>query len=163
MKIFLGQQSIRKKAQHAFTLIEALFAILLSGIMFTALYAGLNSGFRIIKMARENTRATQIMIEQMGTCRLFRWEKLTNVGGFLNTNPLVVPYYPLEGTNEGSLMFTSRVILEPVNLGGYPAPAYADNMRKLTVRVDWETLGTSNRSRSMSTYVSRNGLQNYVW
>ena len=163
MKLPCQNLSPARAGERGFSLIEALFAMLMAGIMFTALYAGLHGGFRIIKMARENTRATQIMIEQMETCRLFRWEKLTNVGGFLNTNALIVPYYPLDGTNAGSLMFTSYVTLEPVSLGGYPAPAYSSDMRKLTVRVDWEALGGSNRTRSMSTYVSRNGLQNYVW
>jgi prepilin-type N-terminal cleavage/methylation domain-containing protein len=149
-----------RAGQRGFTMIEALTAMLMAGIMFTALYAGLHSGFRIIKMARENTRATQIMIEHMEICRLYRWEKLTNTGGFLNTNPIVVPYYPVgAGANGSSLNFTSRVILEPVATG----TSYADDMRKLTVRVDWETMGSTNRTKMMSTYVTRNGLQNYVW
>jgi hypothetical protein len=36
-------------------------------------------------------------------------------------------------------------------------------MRKLTVRVDWSPMGNTNRTRTMTTYVTRNGLQNYVW
>lgn len=162
MKISLGQHSVRKRAQQAFTLMEALVAMVISGIMFTALYAGLHGGFRIIKMSRENTRATQIMIEHMEICRLYKWKDLTNTGGFLNTNPMPVAYYPV-GIGTSSIMFTSRVTLEPVSFAPYPTPSYASEMRKLTVRVDWEPMGTTNRTRLMSTYVSRNGLQNYVW
>lgn len=138
-------------------MIEALVAMLIAGVMFTSLYAGLNGGFRIIKMSRENTRATQIMVEHMEICRLYKWQDLTNVGGFLNTNPIPVAYYP--GGGNSSIMFTSRVILEPVALG----TTYAADMRKLTVRVDWEAMGATNRTRMMTTYVTRNGLQNYVW
>lgn len=147
--------------QRAFTMMEALVAMAIAGIMFTALYAGLNGGFRIIKMSRENTRATQIMVEHMEICRLYKWKDLTNTGGFLNTNPIPVAYYP--GGVNSSIMFTSRVILEPVTLHGIPQPSYSSDMRKLTVRVDWEPMGSTNRTRTMSTYVARNGLQNYVW
>lgn len=143
-------------------MIEALVAMLMAGILFTSLYAGLSYGFRIIKMARENTRATQIMVEHMEICRLYKWKDLTNAGGFLNTNPIMVAYYSVGGTNT-SLMYTSRVILEPINFAPYTSPSYADDMRKLTVRVDWSPMGSTNRTKIMSTYVTRNGLQNYVW
>ena len=93
----------------------------------------------------------------MEICRLYKWRDLTNVGGFLNTNPIVVPYYQLDGFT-GGIMFTSRVSLQAVPL----ATSYAGDMRRLTVRVDWPD-GTTNRTRNMSTYVARNGLQNYVW
>lgn len=137
-------------------------AMLMAGMMFTALYAGLAYGFKIIKLARENTRATQIMIEHMEICRLYKWKDLTNVApapnGFLNTNPVIVPYYAIGGTNS-SIIYTSRVILQPCPLG----TTYADDMRQLTIRLDWLSVGGTNRTRSMSTYVTRNGLQNYVW
>ena len=147
-----------RAGQRGFTMIEALVAMLIAGIMFTALYAGLHFCFRIIKLSRENTRATQIMVEHMEICRLYKWNDLTNVGVFLNTNPIAVPYYPV-GAGSSSIMFTSRVSLLPVTLG----TSYATDMRKLTVRVDWESTGDSSRSRTMTTYVARNGLQNYVW
>ena len=135
-------------------------AMLMAGMMFTALYAGLAYGFKVIKLARENTRATQIMIEHMEICRLYKWKDLTNVGpgGFLNTNPITVPYYAIGGTNS-SILYTSRVILEACPLG----TSYAADMRQLTIRLDWLSVGGTNRSRTMSTYVTRNGLQNYVW
>ena len=137
---------------------DALFAVLISGMMFTAMYAGLAFGFQTIKMARENTRATQIMLEHMEICRLYKWQDFTNAGGFLNTNPFTVYYYSVGGTNT-SLQYTVRV-----SVGSVPLPTtYASEMRKLTVRLDWGHLGNTNRTRIMNTYVSRNGLQNYVW
>jgi hypothetical protein len=151
------QASARARTQ-AFTMIEAMVASLLAGMMFIALYAGLAFGFRTIQLARENTRATQIMIEHMEICRLYKWKDLTNVGVFLNTNPITVPYYAVGGTNT-SLVYTSRVILEPTTLG----TSYSDDMRKLSIRLDWQSQGASNRTRTMSTYVTRNGLQSYVW
>ena len=158
MKLLRQNPSPARAGQRGFSMIEALVAMLMAGVMFTALYAGMHFGFRIIKLSRENTRATQIMIEHMEICRLYKWNDLTNVGGFLNTNPMVVPYYP-PGAGVSSIMFTSRVSLTPFLSG----VSYANDMRKLTVRVDWESIGDTNRSRTMSTYITRNGLQNYVW
>ncbi len=156
MKISLGQPSIRRKAQQAFTLVDAIFAILFAGLMFSAMYSGLAFGFTVIKMARENTRATQIMLEKMETIRLYTWDQINTVG-FIPTNPFPIPYYAV-GTNS-SLMYTGQVFIEPSGLG----TSYADNMRKVTIRVDWSRLGASNRTRSMSTYVTKNGMQSYVY
>ena len=139
------------------TLVDAIFAMAVAGVMFTALYAGLAFGFRIIKMARENTRATQIMLEKMETIRLYKWEQITNAG-FIPTNAFLVPYYSIGGTNT-SLMYTGRVSIQP---SGLPW-TYANDMRKVNVRIDWSSMGGTNRTRSMTTYVSKNGMQSYVY
>lgn len=142
---------------HAFTLVDAIFAMAVAGVMFTALYAGLAFGFRVIKMARENTRATQIMLEKMETVRLYKWEQITNIG-FVPTNTFLVPYYSIGGTNT-SLMYTGQVTIQPSGL----AWSYANDMRKITIRLDWASMGGTNRTRSMMTYVSRRGMQSYVY
>jgi len=142
---------------RAFTLVDALFAMAMAAVMFTALYAGLAYGFRIIKMARENTRATQIMLEKMETIRLYTWTQI-NSNGFIPTNKFIVPYYSVNGTNS-SLVYTGQCFIEPSGMTN----SYADTMRKVTVRVDWGNLGTTNRTRTMTTYVSKGGLQNYVY
>jgi hypothetical protein len=158
MNLTRSNKAAVRRGHEAFTLMDALFAVLISGMMFTAMYAGLAFGFTTIKMARENTRATQIMLEHMEICRLYKWQDLTNTSTFLNTNPFTVYYYSVGATNT-SLQYTVRV-----SVGNYPLPtSYAQDMRKLTVRLDWGQLGNSNRTRIMSTYVARNGLQNYVW
>ena len=145
------------------TLVDAIFAMAVAGVMFTALYAGLAFGFRIIKMARENTRATQIMLEKMETIRLYRWEQITNTSGntntaFVNTNKFLVPYYSIGGTNT-SLMYTGQVSIQP---SGLPW-TYAGDMRKVNIRIDWSSMGGTNRTRTMTTYVSKNGMQSYVY
>jgi len=137
--------------------------MLMAGVMFTALYAGLAFGFRVIKMARENSRATQIMLEHMEICRLYRWSDLTNTGpagssAFLKTNPFVVYYYSVGSTNT-SLAYTAQLSLAACPLN----TSYASDMRQLSIRLDWGELGTGTRTRTMTTFISRNGLQNYVW
>jgi len=147
-----------RKSIKAFTLMDALFAVLISGMMFTSMYAGLAFGFKTIKMARENTRATQIMLEHMEICRLYKWQDFTNTSGFLNTNPFTVYYYAVGNTNN-SLQYTAQISVASCPIG----TSYASEMRKLSIRLDWSALGNTNRTRIMTTYIARNGLQNYVW
>jgi hypothetical protein len=163
MKLIRGQRSAARLRIRAFSLVDGLFAMALAGVMFTALYAGLAYGFKIIQMARENTRATQIMLEHMEIIRLYKWDQVTNLGGFLPTNSFTVPYYSVGGTNQ-SLLYTAKVSVLPAPVSGAMGFAsYAPNMRKVTIRLDWGQLGNTNRTRMMSTYVARNGLQSYVW
>jgi hypothetical protein len=157
MKVIFSERAVRKVARHGFTLIDAMVAMLMAGMMFTALYAGLAFGFKVIRMARENTRATQIMLEHMEICRLYKWADFTNTGNFIPTNSFVVPYYAVGGTNT-SLLYTGQIIIADCPV----AASYAGEMRKLTIRLDWCPMGATNRTRTMSTYVARNGLQNYV-
>jgi hypothetical protein len=157
MKFKFCQRSAPYRAEEGLTLIDALFAMAIAGVMFTALYAGLAFGFNVIKMARENTRATQIMLEKMESIRLYTWSQV-NSNGFISTNKFVVPYYAVGGTNS-SLVYTGQVMISPSGLTN----TYADDMRKVTVRVEWKSIGVSNRVKTMTTYVANRGLQSYVY
>jgi hypothetical protein len=153
----IGARQSRKPSAGggAFTIVEVVFAMGTPALMFLALYAGLTWGFTIMRLCRENTRATQILLEKMETVRLYTWDQV-NTEGFL-TPAFDVPYYPMGGTNAGTIYHGSVVI--------GPAPvytSYADDMRIVTVTVNWKT-GDLPRTRSISTYVSRYGLQNYVY
>jgi hypothetical protein len=139
-----------------FGLMDAVFAMAAAGVLFAALYGGLAFGFNTIKFARENTRATQIMVEKMETIRLYTWSQI-NSNGFVPTNKFVVPYYSIGGTNS-SVLYTGRVTIASAGLG----TTYSDNMRKVTINLAWVT-GKTPRTRSMSTYVSSKGIYEYVY
>ena len=168
----LCQRSALRRANGGFGLVDAMFSMLLAAMMFTALYAGLAFGFRVIKMARENTRATQIMLEKMETIRLYTWTQVTNYGDtnlgtfFLPSNPFTVAYYSVGTNSSSSLVYTGQIFLEASGVTkddlGTPT-SYADDMRKITIRVDWSSLGRTNRTRTMTTRVARNGMQTYVY
>jgi len=139
----------------AFTLVETVFAMALGMVMFLALYSALAMGFSVIKMARENTRATQILVEKMETIRLYTWDQL-NSNGFIVTN-FTVPYYPMDPVNPG-VIYTGKITIANVPF----STSYAPDMKKVKVQLNWCT-GKMPRSRATSTYVSRYGLQNYVY
>ena len=143
---------------------EGMFAMAMAGIMFVALYSGLGTGFRMIKLARENARATQILVQQMEILRLFTWNQVTNTSPrFIPTNFLAY-YYSVNGATNG-LAYTGQIAVATCPVGGAydVGSSYAADMRKVTIRLDWGQLGNTNRTRIMSTYVTRNGLQNYVY
>ena len=69
-------------------------------------------------------------------------------------NPFLVPYY---ATSMG-VIYTGEVSMAAVKLG----TPYANAMRELTVTLKWQT-GKLQRSRSLTTFVSQNGLHNYIY
>jgi type II secretory pathway pseudopilin PulG len=148
-------QTESRRRGAAFTLVEVVFAMAMAGMMFLVLYEGLASGFSIIKLARENTRASQILVEKMETVRLYTWDQI-NSNSFMLTN-FVVAYYPMAGVNGGTL-YTGVVTVSDSGLG----TSYAEDMKKVTVQLKWVT-GKLPRTRQTSTYVSRYGLQNYIY
>lgn len=146
------------KVSHTsgFGLVDAVFAIAVAGVLFGGLYAGLQFGFTTIRFARENTRATQIMLEKMETIRLYRWDQV-NQNGFIPTNAFTVPYHAVGGTNT-SLLYTGRVQITSSGLG----TSYQNDMKRITVTLNWTT-GNTPRSRTMQTLVSKGGMQRYVY
>src|SRR5437762_3196296 len=84
----------------AFTLAEVMVAVLVVGIVVVSLFAGVSSGFALVKLAREDLRATQFMLQRMEAVRLYTWSQITNAAYF-STNT-VAAYYDPEGQAVGS-------------------------------------------------------------
>ena len=146
---------VQPRTGAAFSLMEILVAVGLGGIMFVSLYTGISSGFTIIQLARENLRGTQILQEKMETIRLYTWDQISTPG-FIPTNFTDV-FYPGTQSNEG-LMFTGRVSIAnaPINA------SYSNDLKLVTVEVNWVSAKIE-RKRSMSTFVSKYGLQHYIY
>src|SRR5687767_6293652 len=141
MKIRVLQNRLRP-SQAAFSIVEVMVAMAIVGILFLALYAGFLSGFQVIHLARENLRATQIMVEKMETIRLYTWEQVTNTAfippAFTST------YYPTE--KENNLTYSGKVTVAPVpaDTSGF-SPSYNANMRMVTVELVWTNSGVQRK------------------
>lgn len=148
-----------RRRGRAFSLVEALVGMAVAGILFMALYASLAWSFTSLRLTRENLRATQILTEKMETIRLYSWEQLTVETNFLPTN-FVATYFPPGATNSygSGTLYEGRLRLTPVAFG----TDYDEDIRKVTVEVEWTT-GGLRRNRSLSSFVSQYGLQNYIW
>ena len=134
---------------------EVLVAVAIGGVVFVSLYSGLSTGFAVVQLARENLRATQILQEKLETIRLYTWEQIT-AQGFIPTNFTDVFYSATQYT--GGLTYTGSVAIANAPL----TESYNSDLRMVTVKVSWESANVL-RQREMSTFVSRYGLQNYVY
>ena len=157
MKIKLSLLSRLRRKVAAFSLVEAVVGMGLLGTVVGALLSGFTTGFFTMQMARENLRATQIMLEKMETIRLYSWEQITQ------TNPAFIPatfeekYDPHSTNNPGITYYGTMTITNaPINA------TYKNDMKLVTVTVRWKT-GQIARQREFSSYIARYGLQDYVY
>jgi prepilin-type N-terminal cleavage/methylation domain-containing protein len=140
----------------AYSMIELLVAVAVLGVMFVSLYSGFSAGFAIIELARENLRATQILQEKMETIRLYTWDQI-NTPGFIPTN-FLENFYAVGATNVSGLTYTGSVTIAKAPI----TTSYSNELKNVTIQVRWRSAGVP-RTREMSTFVTRNGLQNYIY
>lgn len=136
-------------------MIEILVAVVVLAIMFVSLYSGFSAGFAVIQLARENLRATQILQEKMETIRLYTWDQI-NTAGFVPTN-FVENFYSV-GTNTSSLVYTGRVTIVNAPI----TESYSNELKRVNIQLQWVSAKVV-RTREMQTYVTRHGLQNYIY
>jgi hypothetical protein len=151
-----------RRARAAHSLPEAIIAVLIVGTMLVSLYAGFTSGFAVVKLARENKRATEIMLQHTESLRLYTWSQLLDTNNYLK--PTFTEYFdPLGETSESKgLVYSGSVALS--SLVDFPG-AYSNDMRLVTVSVYWTNYNGNLeivRGRQMQTLVARHGIQNYV-
>lgn len=155
MRLRIHTCPFRHTKAEAFTLAEVLVALAVGSVLFVSLYSGLSSGFAIVQLARENLRATQILQEKMETIRLYTWDQITTPG-FIPTNFVEVFYSATQYT--GGLTYTGAVTIASAPV----TESYSNDLRMVTFQVTWESANVLRR-RDMSTFISRYGLQNYIY
>lgn len=138
-------------------MIEVLVAVVVLAIVFVSLYSGISAGFAVVQLARENLRATQILQEKMETIRLYTWDQI-NTPGFIPTN-FVEKFYSV-GTNAGNggIAYTGRVTIANAPI----TESYSNELKTVNIQVRWVSANVV-RTREMQTFVTRNGLQNYIY
>jgi len=160
-----------RRAQLAFSLIEVCISVAVLALMLVSLYGGMSSSFGTIRLARENLRATQIMLERVEGLRLYNWNQLV----YSNMVPMWFTnyYYPLAAQGESrGCMYVGK--MEIVAAGLTPPASYSTNMRSINITVYWTNyffatdlknreLRKNIRTRTMRTYTARDGIQNYVF
>jgi hypothetical protein len=99
------------------------------------------------------------MLEKVETIRLYSWQQVTNKG-FIPTN-FVAKYDPISQPSTSGLVYQGELYLDPVSTNQLGA-SYAPNLRQVTVKLSWKT-GNLQRNREFKSYISRYGLQEYVY
>jgi type II secretory pathway pseudopilin PulG len=146
-----------RKSQRANSLLEVVMATAILAVMGAGIVGSINYGMFMMRLARENARATQIMLEKLESIRLYDWDQV-NTPGFVPTDFIDV-YDPQGATNQQGAVYTGQLTVLPCT----NSTSYSTNMRQFVVTLSWTTSGLINHSRSMSTFVARDGIQNYVY
>ena len=140
-----------------FSLLEVVVSTAVIGVVFVSLYAALASGVSTTQMTRENQRATQILLEKAETFRLFSWDQITTKDWV--PTEFTSSYCPTAAsTNAQGTVYSGTIGISKLNLSSN----YDDDMRQIDIALTWKTKDLK-RSRSMTIYVARNGIQNYIY
>lgn len=146
-----------KSFRLAFTLIEVIMAVVIIGIAAAGLIGCFSGSFFVMRMARENQRATQVLIERAEAIRVFTWNDMTNgnlPGAFTD---YFDPSFSQFGGSAGVTYYGTVTTNAPAF-----STSYNNNMMMVTLQVKWTTDGVG-RSRTLSTIYSLNGAENYVY
>jgi len=148
-----------RRGAFGFTLAESVIAIALGSLMFSGLYACFAWGFGTVRAARENLRATQILLKHVESLRLCGFSQLTDTNYCPTT---FTDYYDPkdQSSGAGGAVF-SGTYSATVPASGTLPDSYRTNMMLITLGVTW-TSGNVQRSRSMQTYIAQNGIDSYV-
>jgi hypothetical protein len=160
MKLSRTRPHCRAAAGHS--LPEAVIAVSLVGVMFISLYAGFTTGFGILRSARENIRATEILNEQTERIRLLNWHQILDCASYL-PSAFVKPFDPADqSANPSGTVFHGRI--ETSIPAEWPA-AYQDRGRLITITLTWTNSDSGTplvHQRQVQTCVARYGLQQYL-
>ncbi len=164
MRILIANRRRLAASAAGFNLVEVTVAAVLLVLMAVALYGGFTQGFALLRLCMEDLRATQVLLRQMESIRLYTWEQVQNPAYLPRT--FTTSYDPLAiGGNTGTVYHVQidQPVVPPAS-SGIPE-SYRTNMVMVNVTVYWTNVyGPNNvivRSRSMQTYVARYGAQNY--
>lgn len=167
--------------QGGFSLVEAAVALGLVALVVGALYAGMTQVIAQSQSARENLRATQILLEKLETIRLYTWQQIgepfdpddpenssdpfdaedphtadDEAEPFVLPTTFTVPFTP-GSTNRHELMYHGRLTLTNAPF----SEAYAGQLLLVTATVGWTNNGRAHQ-RQMQTLFARYGIQNNI-
>ena len=145
--------ALKRIPRLGFTLTEALVAMAVGGIMVVSLYSGMTSASYSMRLAREDLRATQVLLDKLETIRLCTWNQV-NDGSFM-PKTFTEPIYPEQANGP---VLAGTIAIDNPKL----KTKYNDEIRMVTVTVTWGGTGELKRSRQMSTYAARYGITRYL-
>ena len=146
----------KRRSQAGLTLVDVILAVGIIAIMSGAMVGSITYGFYVMQMARENQRATQIMLERVEAIRLYNWSQVTDPNFIPSTFTDV--YDPQGSSNSQGAVYSGTLTKASVPF----STSYSSNMRQITLGLTWKTRKIT-RTRSLTTYIARDGVQNYVY
>jgi hypothetical protein len=121
------------------------------GFAVVSLYSAYSFGFSLIRLSRETVRADQILVQTIEALRVYPWSQTAPGAGVI---PPSFPASYAPGTSAPGAAYTGTISItdSPVS------ESYSNTLRQVTVTLNWVSGGTPH-SRSMTTFISKNGIQ----
>lgn len=160
MKIsnFKFQNSNHEKAS-GFTLIEALTALSIFGLISVTFYATISIGLRRIQDTKSRLGATSLAREKLEIARNIRYENVGNQGGGVAVSGII----PLdESVNQNGSQYqvhTEVAYIDDPFDGSYPADLIPNDYKRVTVTVSWNSSGLSDGQVVISSRFVPYGLE----
>ena len=139
------------------TLVEVVTAVAILAVAAGGLVGAFGYGFFTSQVVRENQRATQILVEKLETVRLYSWDQITS-NNFVPVS-FTAAFDPAAPTNKQGCTYYGRQTLSAVPWNN----SISTNMRQYTLTINWTNQGKLPHTRSISTYLAKDGVQNYVY
>src|SRR5262249_28937447 len=150
-RMVLHTENKIKSSSLGFTLPEALVAVFAATIMIAALFATFTYGMGAVKLAREDLRATQILLQQMEKVRLTSFTEIQDITSTERFDPSD------EASGGGGTVYSISIKATMPTAADMVQPVYYTNkMLKIVGTATW-TNGSILRSRTLRTYASANG------
>lgn len=144
-----------------FTLVEIICAVAVASIMIAVLFRTFTMGFSILKVTREDLRATQILLQKTEAFRLFTWPQLTNC-----PTTFTEYYYPAGTTNGSAGTLYFGTITPTGTATNIPDTApYKANVHLITITVTWTNEFAGHQvghTRMMQTMNAFGGMESYL-
>lgn len=147
-----------RKLQAGTTMVDVVVATAVIALAAVGCIGCVIYGFYTMQMVRENQRATQIMLQQAEILRLYSWSEI-NSNGFVPST-FTANYDPQVTNAEGVIYFGTVTKGSPVFNPSY-SPSYGTNLVQFTFSLVWTDRVA--HARSLTTFVAKDGMQNYVW
>ena len=145
------------KPEAGGSLVEVIVAVAIIAVMSAGIISSLGYGFVATELARENQRATQILLERAEVIRLYNWDQINYTNGFIPATFTSV-YDPQSSNSPGITYYGTLTI---TNVPG--SSSYSTNLRQLIITLDWTSNGKIRHHRSLATNIAKDGMQNYVY
>src|SRR5205809_1837246 len=152
------QTRVNWNSRSGFTFVETMVAMLTGAVMLAALYASFAFGYGAVKLAREDLRATQILLQQMETLRLTSFAAI-------QTGTSTNYFDPTGMTNGcGGAVYTITVTTNAPTSSDMPVQPvyYTSKIRKATATTTWPK-SDQLPSRSLKTFARRSPIPSSVY
>ncbi len=116
------------------------------GIVFTTFYSAMKQGFFLIEQARDNTRATQILHDEMENLRMMSWDQVS----YLPASGDFTPYSGALGN------YIDRYTCERT-VGDRKT-----DQKMVTLTLNWSDSRGRSHSQRYVTLISRDGLNKLI-